>query len=182
MRRLAYLAGKIQPKIGARNLTFHSRRTAAPPYNSSVRCSRHKANEQMESPDKLKRAFFLAAQIVLFAIAASCLYFAHNNFAIRSVGILSLFASLAILRRSRSLPASPEVRAMQSAWALKPWHWLVGLSLILTVAATFIWLQQDAATGGKSTVPVYAFAAAIVVSGGWWSALYARWSSRRRSQ
>jgi hypothetical protein len=135
----------------------------------------------MESPDKLKRAFFLTAQIVLFTIAASCLYFAHNNFAIRSVGILAIFASLAILRRSRTLPASPEVRAMQSAWALKPWHWLVGLGLIFAVVASFIWLQHDAATGGKSAVPVYAFAATILVSAGWWGALFARWLSQRRS-
>lgn len=136
----------------------------------------------MENQDKLKRAFFLTAQIVLFAIAAACLYYAHNNFAIRSVGILAIFASLAILRRSRTLPASPEVRGMQSAWALKPWHWLIGLVLVIAVVASFIWLQHDATTGGKSAVPVYAFAAAILLSAGWWGGLCARWLSQRRIQ
>lgn len=135
----------------------------------------------MEISNKPKCAFFLTAQIVFLAIAASCLYFAHNNFAIRSVGILAIFSSLAILRRSRMLPASPEVRAMQSAWALKPWHWIVGLGLIFAVVASFIWLQHDAAAGGKSAAPVYAFAAAILVGAVWWGTLFVRWSSQRRS-
>jgi len=134
----------------------------------------------MTSPNKLKRTLFITAQFVLFAVAAICLFYAHNNFMIRSVGILALFASLALVRQSRTLPASPEVRAMQSAWALKPWHWLVGLALIVVVAASYTWLQQDAMTGGKSAFPVYVFAAAIVLSAGWWAGLWARWSSQRR--
>jgi len=134
----------------------------------------------MGNRDKLKRAFFLAAQIVLFAVAAICLYYAHGNFAIRSVGLLAIFVSLAIIRRSRTLPASPEVRAMESAWALKPWHWLVGLVLVIAVVASYKWLQHDAMTGGKSAIPVYAFAAAILLSAGWWGGLFARWLSQRR--
>ena len=101
-----------------------------------IRCFRREASKHMANPNKLQRALFLTAQFVLLAVAAICLYYAHNSFMIRSVGTLAIFASLAIVRRSRTLPASPEVRAMQSAWALKPWHWLVGLGLILTVAAT----------------------------------------------
>lgn len=71
---------------------------------------------------------------------------------------------------------------MQSAWALKPWHWMVGLALVIAVAASYIWLQHDAMTGGKSVVPVYAFAAVIVLSAGWWGGLFARWKSQRRIQ
>ena len=136
----------------------------------------------MASPSKLKRALFLTAQFTLFAVAAICLFYAHDNFMIRSVGITALFASLALVRRSRTLPASPEVRAMQRAWALKPWHWLVGLALIVAVAASYMWLQQDAMTGGKTAVPVYAFAGAIVLSAGWWAGLFARWLNQRRIQ
>lgn len=136
----------------------------------------------MENLDKLKHAFLLAAQIGLFVFAAICLYYAYNNFAIRSVGLLAIFASLAIVRRSKKLPASPEVRAMENAWALKPWHWLVGLTLIIAVVASYKWLQHDAMTGGKSAIPVYAFAAAILLSAGWWGGLFAQWLSQRRIQ
>jgi hypothetical protein len=135
----------------------------------------------MTSPYKLKRTFFLTAQFVLLAVAAICLYYdyAHTNFMIRSVGLLAIFAALAIVRRSRALPGSPEVRAMQSAWAMKPWHWLVGLGLIVTVVATLAWLYwASTVTGYKGAAPVYAFAAAAVVCGGWWAGLFARWLSR----
>lgn len=124
--------------------------------------------------NKLTRVLFLTAQFALLAVAAICLYYAHNNFVIQSIGLLAIFAFLAIVRRSRTLPASLEVRAMQSAWVLKPWHWLVGLALIVTVAATLAWLYWDAATGYKDVAPVYAFAAAALVCGVWWAGLIAR--------
>jgi hypothetical protein len=140
---------------------------------------RREASKHMANPNKLKRALFLTAQFVLLAVAAICLYYAHNNFVIRSIGLLAIFAFLAIVRRLRKLPTSPEVRAMQSAWALKPWHWLVGLGLIITVAATLAWLYWASTIPGyKGAAPVYAFAAAVVVCGGWWAALFARWFSR----
>jgi hypothetical protein len=136
----------------------------------------------MASPDNPKRVLIPAAQFMLLAIAAACLFYANDNFMIRGAGILAIFASLAITRRSRTLPASPEVRAMQSAWALKPWHWLVGLALVIATAAAYIWLQHDAATGGKSAVPVYVFAAVTLLSACWWAGLFARWQSQRRTQ
>ncbi|WP_426701357.1 hypothetical protein ACPPVV_18705 [Rhodanobacter sp. Col0626] len=128
--------------------------------------------------NKIKRMLFLIAQFALLAVAAIFIYYGHNNFGIRSIGLLAIFAFLAIFRRSRAWPASPEVRAMQDAWALKPWHWLVGLALLITVAATFAWLYWDAATGYKDVAPVYAFAAAAFVSSLWWAVLIARRSSR----
>jgi hypothetical protein len=128
--------------------------------------------------NKLKRTLFLTAQFALLAVSAVCIYYGHNNFGVRSIGLLAIFAFLAIFRRSRTLPASPEVRAMQDAWALKPWHWLVGFALLITVAATFVWLYWDAATGYKDVAPVYAFAATAFVSSLWWAVLIARRSSR----
>jgi hypothetical protein len=59
---------------------------------------------------------------------------------------------------------------------------MVGLALAVAVLVSYIWLQQDAMTGGKSAIPVYAFAAAILLSAGWWGGLFARWSSQRRIQ
>lgn len=128
--------------------------------------------------NKLKRVLSLTVQFALLAVAAICVYYGQNNFFIRSIGMLAIFSFIAIIRQSRTLPASPEVRAMQNAWALKPWHWLVGFALIVSVAVTLAWLYWDAATGYKDVAPVYAFAAAALVCGVWWAGLIARRSSR----
>ena len=136
----------------------------------------------MENQNKLRRTLFLTATFALLAFAAACLFYGGNNFVIHSVGLLAIFASLALGRRSRTLPQSPEVRAMQSAWALKPWHWMVGLALVIAVVASYIWLQHDAVTGGKNAIPVYAFAGVVVLSAGWWGGLFARWKSQRGIQ
>lgn len=133
----------------------------------------------MGNPNKLRRGLFLAATLAPLAVAALCLFYGGNNFVAQSVGMLAMFASLAVGRRLRTSPASPEVRAMQSAWTLKPWHWLVGLALIASVAATLAWLHWASTIPGyKGAEPVYAFAAAGLVCGGWWAGLIARWSSR----
>jgi hypothetical protein len=132
----------------------------------------------MTNSNILKRTLFLLTQLVLLAVAAICLYYAHDNFTIRSIGLLAIFVSVALVRRSRALPASSEVRAMQSAWALKPWHWVVGLALAVSVAVTLVWLFQDATTGYKDVAPVYAFAVAGLVCAGWWAGLIARWLNR----
>jgi len=134
----------------------------------------------MENSNKLRRTLFLTATFALLAVAAICLFYGGNNFVVQSIGILAIFASLAIGRRSRrTLPASPQVRAVQSAWALKPWHWLVGLVLVVIVAATLVWLYWASTVPGyKGAAPVYAFAAAALVCGGWWAGLFARWLSR----
>ena len=133
----------------------------------------------MGNPNKLRRAFFLTATFALLAFAAVCLFYGGNNFVIHTVGLLAIFASLALGRRSRTLPVSPEVRAMQSAWVLKPWHWLVGLGLIVCVGAALGWLYWASTVPGyKRAAPAYAFAAAALVCGGWWAGLFARWLSR----
>lgn len=129
----------------------------------------------MADLNKLKRILSLILQLALLVIAAFCFFYAANNFAVRCIGILAIFTSLAIARRSRMVPAAPEVQAMQGAWALKPWHWLVGLALVIGVAAALAWLYWASATGYKGVAPVYAFAAAAVVCGGWWAGLVARW-------
>lgn len=134
----------------------------------------------MENSNKIKRALFLTATFALLAVAAICLFYGGSNFVVQSIGTLAIFASLAIGRRSRStLPTSPQVRAMQSALALKPWHWLVGLILVVIVAATLAWLYWASTVPGyKGAAPVYAFAAAALACGGWWAGLFARWLSR----
>jgi len=133
----------------------------------------------MGNPNNLKRTLFVAATFALLAFAAICLFYGGNNFVIRSIGLLAIFASLALGRRSRTLPASPEVRAMQSAWVLKPWHWLVGLVLIVCVVAALAWLYWASTIPGyERTAPVYAFAAAALVCSGWWAGLFAWWLSR----
>ena len=133
----------------------------------------------MGNPNKVRRALFLTATFLLLAFAAFCLFYVQNNFVIHSVGLLAIFASLALGRRSRTLPASPEVRAMQSALALKPWHWLVGLGLIATVVVALAWLYWTSTIPNyKGAAPLYAFAAAAVVCGGWWAGLLGRWLSR----
>lgn len=145
----------------------------------SVRCFELEASKHMATPDKIKRTLFLAMQFALLAVAGISLYYAHNNFVVQSIGLLAIFACLAIVRRSRTLPATPEVRAMQSAWALKPWHWLVGLGLLITAAAAFAWLYWASTIPGyKGAAPVYAFAAAGMACGCWWAGLFARWFRR----
>ena len=129
----------------------------------------------MVTMGKPKRALAVGLQLVLLAIAAICIFYGGNSFAIHSAGILGIFAALAIALRSRSSLRAPVTGGTQGALALKPWHWLVGLALIIAVVAAVIWLHNDAMTGGKSGAPAYAFAATSLLSAGWWGGLFARW-------
>jgi len=129
----------------------------------------------MAATPKLKRALSLTLQALLLALAAVCIFYGKHNFAIRSVGLLAIFGSLVLVRNSRR--SSPSIRVHnRPAFSVKPWQWLVGLVLVVTLAAALTWLFYDAATGYKSgTAPIYVFIAAGLFCSLWWGTMFVRW-------
>ena len=131
----------------------------------------------MKFPNNLKRLLIVALQIGLFVFAIICVL--YGSFALRSIGILAVFCALAIGRKSRPVYFTPEPTDMQSALALRPWHWIVGLTFFVAWLASYVWLQQDAMSGGKSATPVYVLALVVVLGGIWWAVLIGRWIQSR---
>jgi len=129
----------------------------------------------MAAPHKLKRTISLTLQVLLLVFAAACIFYGQHNFAIRSVGLLAIFGGLALVRNSRR--SSPSIRIHNSpAFSVKPWQWLVGLALVVVLAAALAWLFYDAATGYRSGVaPIYVFIAATLFCSLWWGAIFMRW-------
>ena len=129
----------------------------------------------MAATPKLKRALSLASQALLLAFAAACIFYGQHNFAIRSVGLLAIFGGLVLVRNSRrSIPSIGVPN--RPAFSVKPWQWLVGLVLVVALAAALAWLFYDAATGYRSgAAPIYVFIAAGLFCSLWWGTIFMRW-------
>lgn len=129
----------------------------------------------MTAPHKLKRAMSLTLQVLLLAFAAVCMFYGQHNFAIRSVGLLAIFGGLVLVRNSRQ--SSSAIRSRnRPAFSVKPWQLLVGLALVVALAAAIVWLFHDAATGYTSgTAPVYVFIAVGLFCSLWWGTIFMRW-------
>ncbi len=130
----------------------------------------------MAAPPKLKRAISFILQALLLAFAAVCmLVYGQHNFAIRSVGLLALFGGLVLVRNSRQSSSAVRIQN-KPAFSVKPRQWLVGLALVVALAAALAWLFYDAATGYRSGVaPLFAFIAAGLSCSLWWGGLFMRW-------
>ena len=129
----------------------------------------------MAAPHKLKRAMSLTLQVLLLVFAAACMFYGQNNFAIRSVGLLAIFGSLLLVRNSRRSSSTVRIHN-RPVFSVKPWQWLVGIALIVALAAAIAWLFYDAATGYTSgTAPIYVFIAAGLFCCLWWGAISMRW-------
>jgi drug/metabolite transporter (DMT)-like permease len=131
----------------------------------------------MAATPKLKRALFLTLQALLLAFAAVCIFYGQHNFAIRSVGLLAIFGGLILVRNSRRSSSAIRVHN-KPTFSVKPWQWLVGLVLLVALAAALAWLFYDAATGyGSGIAPIYVFIAATLFCSLWWGAIFIRWLS-----
>ena len=129
----------------------------------------------MATTHNLKRALSLTLQALLLVFAAACIFYGQHNFAIRSVGLLAIFGGLVLVRNSRR--SSQAIRGHnRPAFSIKPWQWLVGLVLVVVLAAALAWLFYDASTGyGSCVAPIYAFIAATLFCSLWWGAIFMRW-------
>jgi len=117
----------------------------------------------------------LTLQVLLLAFAAVCMFYGQHNFAIRSVGLLAIFGCLVLVRNSRR-PSSAVRIHDRAAFSVKRWQWLVGLALVVALAAALAWLFYDAATGyGSGAAPIYAFISAMLFCSLWWGTILMRW-------
>lgn len=136
----------------------------------------------MAAPSKLKRTLLFTLAFLLFIIAAALIFVGwHSNF-IGLFGVLAAAAGAQTARRARGLSAVPAWNPeKQKALALKPWHWLVGLALVVPVVVSVAWLYRIAQNGYNGPVfSLYLFAISFMVCGGWWSVLFIRWLHTRR--
>lgn len=132
----------------------------------------------MTTTHNLKRVLSLTLRALLLAFAAACIFYGQHNFAIRSVGLLTIFGGLVLVRNSRR--SSQAIHGHnRPAFSIKPWQWLVGLALVAVLAAVLAWLFYDAATGYRSgAAPIYALIAATLFCSLWWGAIFMRWLNR----
>jgi len=128
----------------------------------------------MVTPNRLRQITFGFLAVLLFVVALGAIAFGRG-LVVPFAGVLAAAGGAQAAQRARGLPASAWRPYPQNALALKRWHWLVGLTLTIAAAAAFVWLEHDAATGGKSVAPLYVFAAAALLGGLWWVGLLVRW-------
>jgi hypothetical protein len=129
----------------------------------------------MAAPHKLKRVMSITLQVLLLAFAAVCMFYGQHNFAIRSVGLLAIFGGLVLVRNSCRASSTFRIHN-RPVFSVKPWQWLVGIALIVVLAAAIAWLFYDAATGYTSgTAPIYVFIAAGLFCSLWWGGISMRW-------
>jgi len=129
----------------------------------------------MVAPKKLKLAFLFAIQVLLLGFAALCMFYGRDNFVIRSIGILAIFAGLALVRATRRVRFGAPLQS-KPPFYVKRWQWLVGAALVIVLAASYAWLFHAAAPGYKGgPTPLWVFLAAILACGAWWSNLFIRW-------
>lgn len=129
----------------------------------------------MIASKKLKLASLFALQVLLLGFAALCMFYGQHNFAIRSIGILAIFAGLALVRATRRLRFGAPLQSKPS-FSIKRWQWLVGFALVVLLAASYAWLFHIAATGYKGgSAPLWVFLAAVLACGAWWGIIFMRW-------
>jgi hypothetical protein len=129
----------------------------------------------MAASKKLKLAFLFAVQMLLLGFAALYMFYGQHNFAIRSIGILAIFAGLALVRTTRQVRFGAPLQN-KPAFSVKRWHWLVGVALVILLATSYAWLFHAAAPGYKGgLVPLWAFLAATLACSAWWGNLFIRW-------
>ena len=129
----------------------------------------------MVAPKKLKLASLVTLQVLVLCFAAVCMFYGQRNFAIRCIGILAVFAGLALVRSTRRLRFGAPLEN-KPTFSVKWWQWLVGSSFVLLLLAAIWWLSYDAATGYTHGLwPIYAFIASVLLCGCWWGGIFVRW-------
>jgi uncharacterized YccA/Bax inhibitor family protein len=129
----------------------------------------------MAAHKKLKVTLLFALQALLLVFAALCMFYGQHNFVIRSTGILAIFAGLGLVRATRRVRFGTSLQSKPS-FTVKRRQWLVGVALVLVLAASYAWLFHTAApsyTG--SLAPLWFFVAAFLACSVWWGGLFIRW-------
>jgi|SRR6185312_16185370 len=129
----------------------------------------------MTNQKNFKPIVFRVLALVLWGVAAIA-FFTGHGVVLHSLAMILVLASVSLVQRSRTSVETPKVREMRQAWALKPWHWLAGVALVVPVVVSLALMYRSALNGYTgSAFPIYAFAISSLLCGGWWSALFARW-------
>ena len=133
--------------------------------------------DQKVSPKRLS-LFILA--VVLLLSGGAAFYVGSHNFAIRSIGILAVIASVYLVRISNVHGRSGLPVAGGQAVALKATNgpgrvaWGVAIGLLLVLGVSLFYLYDDALHGYQEVLPVYMFAAAGFACAIGWGYLFAR--------
>jgi hypothetical protein len=129
----------------------------------------------MAAPKKLKVAMLFALQALSLVFAAFCMFYGQHNFAIRSIGLLAIFAGLALVGATRRVRFGVPLQS-KPAFSVKRWQWLVGVALVIVMAASYAWLLHSSVPGYKGGLaPLWVFLAAILACFAWWSNILLRW-------
>ena len=136
----------------------------------------------MATSNRTQRTLFGILSVLSFALAAVAIFAFRQSFVVTCIALLAAAAGAQAARRARGLPAVSAWSAeKQKALALRPWHWLAGLVLIVPVAVSVAWLYRIALNGYNGPVlSLYFFLISFLVCGGWWSVLFIRWLHGRR--
>jgi hypothetical protein len=124
------------------------------------------------APQKKYGLFSVAVLLLLCGGAA--LFLAPHGYTIRSVGVVAVMVSAYLVRISHvhtrstlSAAAGPEGTFNTQK---RPGRiaWVVGLALLPTLAASFLYLHNDAIHGGHTALPAYVFAGVILACAAVW--------------
>jgi len=127
-----------------------------------------------------KRYGVYAIAITLLVVSAAALVFGGNSFAMRCLGIVACIAAVRFVQISK-LRGQPSIHSIGEQGielhrGPPSVMWVIGAALLAAVLVAGFLLYRDAAEGYKDAFPVYAFAASVVLCGGFWGYLLSRYS------
>jgi Na+/phosphate symporter len=137
-------------------------------------------NVSQQEPRKVRRGLFALA-VLLFLAAGAAFFMGGKDFTIRSLGLLTLIASVYLVRASnvrstRSAVVIASSQGTDSEAKKSGGHlmWIIGAALLPIALAAYFYLQQDALHGYHEVLPVYVFAGVAALCVLVWSYLASR--------
>jgi uncharacterized YccA/Bax inhibitor family protein len=134
----------------------------------------------MSQKTQQKRYGLFVMAIVLLLSGGAALFIGPHDLAVHSASILAIIASAYLVRVSHigALPSTSATIMQKQDFiaARRPRRltWAVGIGLLLALAASYVWMRNDAMHGGQSGLPAYVFGGLVVSAGIVWGYLFSR--------